>query len=91
MKNNCADRIAGDRAGLLIYGLKVDIFGQWPAYMVAIMATGLTLWVRLSTDAWLGEAPTLVIFTVPIVLAGYLGGLRAGLLATALSYHRRAP
>ena len=37
-------------------------------------------------DEALGGQPTLVIFTMPIMLSGYVGGLRAGLLATAASY-----
>ena len=45
-----------------------------------------TLAVRLALDGPLGGQPTLVIFTVPIMLSAYAGGLGAGLLATLLSY-----
>jgi len=40
---------------------------------------------RLSLHDQLGERPTLIIFTVPIMLSAYVGGRRAGLLATAIS------
>ncbi len=49
------------------------------------MATGATLAIRIALDEQLGGQPTLVIFTLPIVLSAYLGGLRAGLLSTALT------
>jgi PAS domain S-box-containing protein len=41
--------------------------------------------LRLALEGPLHGHPTLVIFSVPIMLSAYLGGLRAGLLATALS------
>jgi PAS domain S-box-containing protein len=37
-------------------------------------------------DSALGGRPTLVIFTIPIMLSAYVGGLGPGLLATVLSY-----
>jgi signal transduction histidine kinase/CheY-like chemotaxis protein len=55
------------------------------AYLLAVVATLATLVLRLALDAQLDSQPTLVMFTVPIMLSGYLGGLRAGLLATAVS------
>lgn len=58
----------------------------WLAYLVAVLATAATLGLRLALDAPLGGRPTLVLFTLPIMLSAYLGGLRAGLLATVLSY-----
>jgi PAS domain S-box-containing protein len=57
----------------------------WQASAIAVLATTATLVLRLALDAQLEGRPTLVIFTMPIMLAGYLGGWRAGLLATALS------
>jgi signal transduction histidine kinase len=58
----------------------------WQAYLFAVVATAATLGLRLAMDAPLEGQPMLVIFTIPIMLSAYLGGLRAGLLATALSY-----
>lgn len=58
----------------------------WSAYGLAVAVTALTLGVRLALDSPLGGQPTLVMFTIPIMVSGYLGGLRAGLLATVLSY-----
>jgi PAS domain S-box-containing protein len=58
----------------------------WQSYVFAILATGITLGLRLTLAGQLRGRPTLIVFTVPIILAAYLGGLRAGLLATVLSY-----
>jgi signal transduction histidine kinase/ActR/RegA family two-component response regulator len=58
----------------------------WQAYAFAVAATVATLGLRLALDGPLGGRPTLIIFILPIMLSGYIGGLRAGLLATALSY-----
>jgi PAS domain S-box-containing protein len=55
-------------------------------YGVALVSTGLTLWIRLSMESILGGRPTLVMFTIPIMLSGYVGGWGPGLMATALSY-----
>jgi PAS domain S-box-containing protein len=49
------------------------------------MATAATFWLRYFLDGPIGDHPTLVIFTVPIMLSAYLGGLWPGLLATLLS------
>jgi PAS domain S-box-containing protein len=53
--------------------------------VLAFVVTIATLWLRLAMTGPLGPTPMLVIFTVPIVLSAYFGGLRPGLLATALS------
>jgi PAS domain S-box-containing protein len=58
----------------------------WPALLFALLVTAATLGLRLAMDGPLGGRPTLVIFTVPIMLSAYVGGLRAGLLATTLAY-----
>jgi PAS domain S-box-containing protein len=58
----------------------------WQAYVFAIVATIATLVLRLALDGRVEGRPTLIIFTVPIMLSAYLGGLRAGLLATGLSF-----
>ena len=57
----------------------------WQAYLFATGITATTLAVRLGFGGTFGGRPTLVIFTMPIMLSAYLGGLRAGLLATALA------
>jgi two-component system, cell cycle sensor histidine kinase and response regulator CckA len=67
----------------------IDGSGQvpgWKAYGCAIVATAATVGVRLALDGPLAGQPTLVLFTIPILLSGYVGGLRGGLLATALSW-----
>jgi len=61
-------------------------FARWQACAIAIAATVATLGLRLFLNRQLGAEPTLVIFMVPIMLSAYLGGLPAGLVATALSF-----
>ncbi len=58
----------------------------WQAYAFTVVVTVATLGLRLALNGQLDGQPTLVIFTVPIMLSAYAGGLRAGLLATGLSY-----
>ena len=58
----------------------------WQAYLLAVSAMVGTMACRIAIDPVLDERPTLVIFTLPIMLSAYLGGLRSGLLATALTY-----
>jgi K+-sensing histidine kinase KdpD len=58
----------------------------WQADLFAIIATGITLGLRLALHDQLKERPTLIVFTVPIMLSAYVGGRRAGLLATVLAY-----
>ena len=53
--------------------------------MLAIVATTATLGLRLALAGHLRDRPTLIVFTMPIMLCAYLGGLRGGLLATAIS------
>ena len=62
------------------------ILKPWQAYTFAIIVTAATLGLRLAFDGFFEGRPTLIIFILPIMLSGYAGGLRAGLLATALSY-----
>jgi len=59
---------------------------SWQTYLFAIAATAVTLWFHTAIDGLLGGRPALVMFTLPIMLSAYVGGLRGGLLATALSY-----
>jgi PAS domain S-box-containing protein len=58
----------------------------WQAYLFAVLVTAATLGLLLVLVSQLAGRPTLVVFTVPIMLSAYVGGLRAGLLATVLSY-----
>jgi PAS domain-containing protein len=58
----------------------------WQAYLFAAVVTAATLGLRLAMADQLGRRPTLVMFTVPIMFSAYVGGLRAGLAATALSF-----
>jgi PAS domain S-box-containing protein len=69
-----------------IDGPSLDRLKPWQADVFAVTVTAGTLWFRLAMDAPLGGRPTLVMFTLPIMLSAYVGGLRSGLLATALSY-----
>ena len=75
---------AGGRSHGLVVG---DVWQKrWQAYLFAILATAATFGLRLALDGQLGGRPTLMIFALPIMLSAYLGGLRAGLLATALVF-----
>jgi PAS domain S-box-containing protein len=58
----------------------------WRADVFAIVATAATLGIRLALAKHLADRPILIVFTVPIILSAYVGGRRAGLLATMLSY-----
>ncbi len=58
----------------------------WQAYLFAILVTVATFGLRFALDSRLGGQPTLVVFTLPIMLSAYVGGLRAGLLATAITF-----
>ena len=55
------------------------------AYAFATIVTAAALGMRLVLDTSLHGSPTLVIFTLPIMLSAYAGGLYPGLLSTALS------
>ncbi|MDB4932326.1 MAG: Blue-light-activated protein, partial [Myxococcaceae bacterium] len=57
----------------------------WEVCVLAGVLTAAAMCVRLALDGPLGGRPTLVLFTVPIMLSAYAGGLRGGLVATALS------
>ena len=57
----------------------------WQAGLLAVALTAATLGLRLALGGPLEGQSALIVFTVPIMLSAYLGGLRAGLLATALS------
>jgi PAS domain S-box-containing protein len=59
---------------------------SWQAYALATAAAFGTLCLRLALARQLEGRPTLIVFTLPIMLSAYLGGLRAGFLATAICY-----
>jgi PAS domain S-box-containing protein len=67
-------------------GSGVSPLKPWQADVFAALVTAATLGLRLALDGQLKDRPTLIIFTVPIMLGAYLGGLRSGLLATVISY-----
>jgi PAS domain S-box-containing protein len=54
-------------------------------YLFALLATAVTLWIRIAIVGSLDGRPTLIIFTLPIMLSAYVGGLRGGLSSTLLS------
>ena len=55
-----------------------------PPYLLAIIFTGGTLLVRVTVGNRF-DGPTMIVFTIPIILSAYWGGLCPGLLATLLS------
>lgn len=54
-------------------------------YVVAVLATGLALLVRLLLQPYLGEDAPLLIFTLAVMFAASRGGLWPGMAATLLS------
>ncbi len=60
-------------------------FKPWQADLIALIATSVTLGVRLGMSGIFGGQAALTLFTLPIILSSYLGGLRAGLVATVAS------
>jgi signal transduction histidine kinase/ActR/RegA family two-component response regulator len=54
-------------------------------YLIAIGATALVAIVRETVSDTLGDFAPVVSFTIAVVIAAWYGGLRPGLLATALS------
>ncbi len=56
----------------------------WRVYLLAGGLTAVTLAVRVIIGNWL-EGPTMILFTVPVILSAYWGGLGPGLLATLIS------
>src|SRR3954447_5123386 len=54
------------------------------AYGVAVLATGVSLLIRLPLVPWLGYHAELMTFFPAIILSAYLGGLGPGLVATFL-------
>jgi len=68
----------------------------WQVYLLAFAATAITLGIRLALADPVAEHPILAMFMVPILFSAYLGGFRAGLVATttacaAASYYLLPP
>jgi PAS domain S-box-containing protein len=57
----------------------------WATFALALLLTVATLLFRLALGFSVGDPPILIIFTFPILLSAYLGGIRPGLLATVLA------
>ncbi|MBY0566562.1 MAG: DUF4118 domain-containing protein [Hyphomonadaceae bacterium] len=56
------------------------------AFVAATVCVGVAALVRLPLDAWAGAPlPPYITFSPAIVVAGFVGGIRAGLFACALS------
>ena len=58
----------------------------WQADLFAVVITAATFGLRYALSGQLAGQPTLVLFTVPIMVSAYLGGLRAGLISTLVAY-----
>jgi PAS domain S-box-containing protein len=58
--------------------------GRLLAYGVAVLATGLSLLIRLPLVPWLDYHAELMTFFPAIIISAYLGGLGPGLVATLL-------
>jgi two-component system cell cycle sensor histidine kinase/response regulator CckA len=56
------------------------------AYAFAVASTAISLAIRLLFPRAFGPQPPVIIFSLAIMLTAYLGGLRAGLVATTLAY-----
>src|SRR4051812_1453497 len=56
-----------------------------PAYAAAIATPLLTLGARLAMGYERGDAPMIILFIIPTIVAAYLGGLGPGLVATVVS------
>ncbi len=54
-------------------------------YTYALVFTGLVVILRELAMPWMGRQPFLPIFLLPVIFTAYMGGLRPGLFATALS------
>lgn len=58
--------------------------GRAMGYVAAAALTGVTLYARVTIGERL-EGPTMILFTIPVVISAYLGGFGAGMFATILS------
>ena len=58
---------------------------RWRAYVLAVAVTAAVLLIRALAEPWMGHRPFLLVFLIPVILSAYMGGLRPGLFAAALS------
>jgi PAS domain S-box-containing protein len=85
LKRRIAANSSFERAGMVPFPGSGPL-RPWQSYLFAISVTAATFGLRFALDSRLGGQPTLVIFTLPIMLSAYVGGLRAGLLATVCAF-----
>ena len=65
--------------------MRMFSLSQTQRYGVAIIGVAVAAAVRMALDPLLGDTLPLFLFTFPVILAAWFGGLWPGLLATALS------
>lgn len=58
---------------------------MWTSMLIAVGLVTATLFLRLSLGFYLGDQPVLIVYILPIAVSGYLGGLRTGVVATAVA------
>ena len=58
---------------------------RWQPYAAAAVLTLACVLLRIALAPWVGSRSFLIIFFLPVIVAAYLGGLRPGLVATALA------
>src|SRR5436190_8301274 len=68
-----------------VYSALMKPWPRWRAYVLAVAVTAAVLLMRVLAEPWMGHRPFLLVFLLPVILAAYMGGLRPGLFATALS------
>ena len=68
-----------------VYSEPMKPWPRWRAYVLAVAVTAAVLLMRVLAEPWMGHRPFLLVFLLPVILAAYMGGLRPGLFATALS------
>jgi len=59
---------------------------RWQSYLLAVLATIAAASAAQTLAAHFGTQAVLLMFTLPALISAYVGGLRAGLLAAALSW-----
>jgi PAS domain S-box-containing protein len=81
---SAANEVSLEHAGASLWPFTLRRPRPWAADAFAIVLAAATLGLRLALTDQLRDRPILVVFTLPIILSAYVGGRRAGLLATAL-------